>query len=164
MSTLQISNHGPLITASDFWGGPIDRAGKIFASVNAGAIRLLIPALARDMIAAARQSSHAVLSRGPWPAMGLADAVEIMWEDGSDDPYALHLSPESFDLLPGEPDAGREWIASWPRSICFPFLSCGTVFSSGLRARSSSKTAAGSVGVAHITRLPRQPSLNGDRS
>lgn len=44
--------------------------------------------------------------------MGLADAVEIVWDDGSDDPFALHLSPESFDLLPGEPPADQEWIVS----------------------------------------------------
>lgn len=35
-----------------------------------------------------------------------------MWEDESDSPFALHLTPESFDLLPGEPEPGREWICS----------------------------------------------------
>jgi hypothetical protein len=33
-----------------------------------------------------------------------------MWDDGSDSPYAVHLTPESFDLLPGEPERGREWV------------------------------------------------------
>jgi hypothetical protein len=37
------------------------------------------------------------------------EAIEIMWEDGSESPYALHLTPESFDLLPAEPPPGREW-------------------------------------------------------
>jgi len=32
-----------------------------------------------------------------------------MFEDFSDSPYALHLTPESFDLLPAEPEAGRDW-------------------------------------------------------
>jgi hypothetical protein len=36
--------------------------------------------------------------------------VEILFDDGTDSPFALHLSPESFDLLPAEPPAGREWV------------------------------------------------------
>ena len=50
-----------------------------------------------------RESRECVLSRGPWPAAGLADAVEILFDDDSEEPYALHLPPESFDLLPARP-------------------------------------------------------------
>jgi hypothetical protein len=32
--------------------------------------------------------------------------------DRSHSPFALHLTPESFDLLPGEPEAGGEWVLS----------------------------------------------------
>jgi hypothetical protein len=46
------------------------------------------------------------------PLKHAAEAVEILWEDGSDSPFALHLTPESFDSLPAEPEAGREWIIS----------------------------------------------------
>jgi hypothetical protein len=35
-----------------------------------------------------------------------------MFDDGSDSPFALHLTPESFDMLPGEPTPGREWVCS----------------------------------------------------
>lgn len=111
MSIIQINNHGQLITSTNYWELPI--AGKVFCSVNAGAIRLLVPRTMRRIIDDMRcGSTHAVLSRGSWPAMGLPDAVEIMLEDGSDDPFALHLSPESFDFLPAEPAAGKEWTLS----------------------------------------------------
>ena len=53
-----------------------------------------------------------MLSRGPWPNAGLKEGIEIMWEDGTDAPLAIHLSPESFDLLPAEPSPGKEWIVS----------------------------------------------------
>jgi hypothetical protein len=40
-----------------------------------------------------------------------------MWEDGSVNPYAWHLSTNGFDALPAEP-AGREWfIALWFREV-----------------------------------------------
>lgn len=110
MSIIEISNHGQLITATNYWSLPMEAAGKVFCSVNAGAIRVLVPRVHRRIIDEMRRGSkYAVLSRGPWPAMELADAVEIMLEDGSDDPFALHLSPESFDLLPGEPPKDKEW-------------------------------------------------------
>lgn len=109
---IEITNHGPLILSSTFWGSPHEQAGKLFVSPNAGAIRVLIPSQHRGIIEECRQSRYAVLSRGPWPEMGLADAVEIMFEDGSDSPFALHLSPESFGGMPGEPEAGREWVVA----------------------------------------------------
>jgi hypothetical protein len=42
----------------------------------------------------------------------IVEGVEIMWDDGSDSPYAMHLADESFDLLPGEPEVGREWVCA----------------------------------------------------
>jgi hypothetical protein len=112
MDAIHTQNHGPLILSSTYWGSELERAGKLFVSVNGGAIRILMPASARSMIEDMRGSQYAVLSRGPWPAMKLPEAVEIMFEDGSDNPFALHLSPESFGLLPAEPPQGREWIVS----------------------------------------------------
>ena len=112
MSVITISNHGPLIASTNYWSLAMEEAGKIFVSVNAGAVRVLVPRAHRRIIEDMRAAKHAVLSRGPWPQMGLADAVEILFDDGTDDPFALHLSPESFDLLPAAPDAGKEWVVS----------------------------------------------------
>lgn len=113
---LRITNHGPLIKSTNYWDLAMEEAGKIFASVNAGAIRILVPRVHRRIIEDMRTARECVLSRGPWPAMSLPDAVEILFDDGGTDPFALHLSPESFDLLPAEPEAGREWVVSvWDR-------------------------------------------------
>jgi hypothetical protein len=105
-------NHGPLIVSSTFWGSDLDRAGKIYVSVNAGAVRVLLPASARPLVNELRAAEYAILSRGPWPEVGAAEAVEILWEDHTDSPFAWQLTAASFDLLPGEPDAGREWVIS----------------------------------------------------
>lgn len=109
---IQVSNHGPLITSTNYWNSDLATAGKVFCSVNAGAIRVLMPRSRWGDLNDMRASKYCVLSRGPWPSERKSEAVEIMWEDNSDAPYALHLTPESFDLLPAEPEAGREWICS----------------------------------------------------
>ena len=109
---IETRNHGQLILASSYWGSEHELAGKLFVSVNAGAVRVLIPRALRGIIEECRASRYAILSRGPWPEMSLPDAVEILFEDGSQSPYALTFAPESFDLLPGEPDSGREWVVA----------------------------------------------------
>ena len=36
---IQITNHGPLILSSNYWDSDLARAGKVWCSVNAGAVR-----------------------------------------------------------------------------------------------------------------------------
>ena len=112
MAIITVTNHGPLILATSYWDSEVEAAGKLWCSCNAGAIRVLVPRSRRSIIPECRTAEYAVLSRGPWPEMRQPDAVEIMWEDGSDSPFALYLAPESFDLLPAEPPPDREWIVS----------------------------------------------------
>lgn len=112
MGLITVSNHGPLILATNYWESEYAAAGKVFCSVNAGAIRVLLPPSSYPWLADMRTAKYCVLSRGPWWQGLSREAVEIMWEDGSDSPFALHLTSDSFDLLPGEPDPGREWVCS----------------------------------------------------
>jgi hypothetical protein len=107
---IEVSNHGPLLTATNFWESPLAERGLIFCSVNAGAIRVLLPPARYGDLNDMRPARYCILTRGPWPEQGKAEGIEIMWEDGTDAPYALHLTPESFDLLPAEPEPGREWV------------------------------------------------------
>lgn len=109
---IAITNHGPLITSTNFWGSDLALAGKVFVSVNAGAIRVLLPPSRYADLSDMRAAKQCVLSRGPWPAAHAEEAVELLWDDGSDEPYSLQLTRESFDLLPAEPEPGREWVVS----------------------------------------------------
>ena len=47
---IETVNHGPLILSSTFWGSDYEQAGKLFVSVNAGAIRVMVPRSQRGMI------------------------------------------------------------------------------------------------------------------
>lgn len=110
---LEIRNHGPLILSTNYWGSDHERAGKIVASVNAGAVRLLVPRKHADIVGDLRSSKHVILSRGPWPQGGATDAVEFLFDDGTSDPFSIHLGASSFvDFLPGAPEPGREWVVS----------------------------------------------------
>jgi hypothetical protein len=106
---IEVQNHGPLLLSTNYWESPLAERGLVFCSVNAGAIRLLLPPQRYGDLAEMRTGKFCVLSRGPWPAERKPEAIEIMCEDGSDTPYSLHLTPESFDLLPAEPESGKEW-------------------------------------------------------
>lgn len=111
---LAVENHGPLITSSNYWQSAACKAGKIIVSVNAGAIRILLPPTANDLVTDCQTCRYVVLSRGPWPAADRPDAFEFMFEDNTDSPVAFHLSVESFAglIVPTDPPKGQEWVVS----------------------------------------------------
>lgn len=114
MDLLTISNQGPDILASNYWGSELDQAGKFYFSCNAGAIRMLVPQAETRALAEWRTAEYLILSRGPWPKLGVHDAIELLFEDHSDAPYAMHFTAASFDFLPGPPEPGQQWtFAAW---------------------------------------------------
>jgi hypothetical protein len=116
MNFLRIDNYGPRILACNFWGSNVERAGKLYVSLNAGAFRLLLPAALESAVSKMATGHGVAVSRGPWPAMRLGDALEILFDDGTPDPFALHLSPESFDRLPAPGDVAGDWVCTaWTR-------------------------------------------------
>ena len=42
------------------------------------------------------------MSRGPWPEQQRAEAIEILFEDGSDSPYVIQIGTEQIDRLPAD--------------------------------------------------------------
>lgn len=111
MSNIVTTNHGPLIVSSTYWGHAIEEAGKVWISTNAGAIRVLVPRVMRRIIEDMRSAEYVICSRGPWPAAGRDDAIELLFEDKTDNPFSLHAGPESVDLFPGDPGE-NEWVCS----------------------------------------------------
>lgn len=113
MTIIATSNDGPRIVSSTYWGSPHERAGKIHCSCNAGAIRVLLPRSMAHLVDEMSTARHIVVSRGPWPEEAKEDAVELLFDDGSESPFALHLGAESWALLPGDPGAGSWSLSIW---------------------------------------------------
>ena len=104
---LHIENDGQLITATDYWTSLLASRGLVYCSVNAGAIRVLLPPDRYSDLKKMRGAEYCILSHGPWQGQ---EGIEIMWEDHSDSPYALDLPAEAFNVLPDKLPAGREWV------------------------------------------------------
>ena len=117
MSTyLIVDNDGPLVVSSNYWDLPECAMGKVLLTVNAGAFRLLLPPAAEGALEDMRAAKICVVSRGPWPAAGLADALEVLFDDSTDSPYAIHTAPAASDRLPLDSDAAGEWtLTAWTR-------------------------------------------------
>jgi hypothetical protein len=113
---LRIDNDGPRILATNHWGSAVERAGKFSVSLNAGAFRLLVPASHEHIVSEMATGVGVAVRRGPWRALRLADAFEILFDDGTPDPFVLPLTPESFGRLPAPGDvAGRLVFSVWTR-------------------------------------------------
>jgi hypothetical protein len=107
-----IENHGALILSTDYWQTDAAKAGKVYCSCNAGTVRILLPNSQRRMVDDMRSAKYVILSRGPWKAMQRDEAVELLFEDETQEPFSMHLSVESFDMLPAKPMDGQEWVVS----------------------------------------------------
>jgi hypothetical protein len=109
---LEIRSHGPLILSTNFWGSPHERAGKLCVSTNAGAFRVLVPASQEGFLSDMLTAVGCAVSRGPWPAEGRTDAVEILFDDATTHPFFFLLSIDSLDRLPTAEDTAGEWVLS----------------------------------------------------
>lgn len=113
---LTIINSGQAIASTNYWDGEHARAGLLYLSWNAGAGRLLIPDAAKGILREFRGASKVLVSRGPWTDQGGREALELLWEDGSDDPFCVHLITEQCDrLIPQEQQGGGFVITAWTR-------------------------------------------------
>jgi hypothetical protein len=116
MTTLQIKNHGQAIVASNYWDSELANDGNAFLSVNAGAFRLMLPDNQLAALADMRTGKLVIISRGPWPAQQRDDAIEVLFDDDSDSPFAIHIGTEQIDRLPLDANVGQQVTCTvWTR-------------------------------------------------
>jgi hypothetical protein len=109
---LTIQSDGPRIISTNYWESEPARAGAFFVSTNSGTFRLLLPSQLEASLAAMRTAKEVIISRGPWPHAHRADALELLFEDNSDTPFALHVGIEQVDRMPLDTDAGRQCMCT----------------------------------------------------
>jgi hypothetical protein len=103
-----ISNHGKLIESTNYWTSSYAQNGKVYFSVNAGCVRLLLPdsfSIDDDVLVGTK---YIIISRG---TLRGKDAYEVLFEDRSHNPFAIHTLVNQWDRLIAETEDGRSDIA-----------------------------------------------------
>ena len=112
----QVINDGQRIVETNYFDSPHAKAGYCFLTWNAGAARLLLPDSMAASIKDMQGAMYVVVSRGPWLAQGKRDALELLFEDSSDNPYCIHLVTEQTDrMLPEDNQGGGFVVTVWTR-------------------------------------------------
>lgn len=108
----RVENNGPDIISTNYWDSEHASKGLFYLSINAGAFRLLVPDAALHVIPEMLTGREAIVSRGPWNAHGGREAIEILFEDGTDAPYSVCLLTEQCDRLPAPRDRNKSFLLS----------------------------------------------------
>jgi hypothetical protein len=111
-SLITIKNDGQEIVETNYWASDYFMRGAVYLSINAGAFRLLVPSQIPidDMVAA----DEVIVTRGAWPEAGKHEALELMFEDYSDNPYCIHIGSEQIDRPPADSDRHKSFVfAIW---------------------------------------------------
>lgn len=113
---ITISNRGQAILSTDYWGSEHASRGYFYLSWNAGAGRLLVPDAQKPALREMKGAREVIVSRGPWPEAQGREGLELLWEDGSDNPFCIHLLAEQTDrLIPEYQQGGGFVVTAWTR-------------------------------------------------
>ncbi len=105
-------NKGQALAGTNFWDSDHARAGYFFLSWNAGAARLLVPDSQKSVIREMK-SRYVIISRGRYEDR---EALEVLFEDGTDTPYSMLIGAEMTDRLIPEADQGGGLVVTiWTR-------------------------------------------------
>ena len=113
-AALKIVNNGPEIIETNYFESDYARRGAFYLSINAGVFRLLVPTINEPAISEFQTAREIIISRGPWPAQERTEAIELLFDDHTDNPYSIHMGIEQIDRLPPSQDAGKPWqFSAW---------------------------------------------------
>jgi len=116
MTLLEIRNRGQAILSTNYWDSDHAKAGYFYLSWNAGAGRLLVPDSQKATLRKMKGAREVIVSRGPWLDQGGREALELLWEDGSDSPFCIRLVAEQTDrLIPDTDQGGGFVVTAWTR-------------------------------------------------
>lgn len=103
MDMLAVENNGREIVSTNYWELGTD---KFLFSVNAGALRVLVPAGREGDAREMATGKVAVLSIGKDKRFGY-ERAHLMFDDGSSSPFAVETNLTAFDRLPERRDDGK---------------------------------------------------------
>lgn len=109
---LEITNRGGDILYTNYFDSLQAKAGQIFVSWNASTARVLVPDAELWMINELHSVSECIISRGK---MKGNDALELLFEDGSDSPFVIFMGMDQTDRVITN-DGKSFMVAVWTRT------------------------------------------------
>lgn len=109
---IKIENDGPAIVRTDYWGSVHAARCLFFLSWNASTARLLVPDSQLPLVDEMRTGRIVIISRGPLQGI---DSLELMFDDDSDSPFALHIDMRQTDRAIAD-DGKRFNVVAWGRA------------------------------------------------
>lgn len=107
---LEITNDGPGIVSTNFWDLDLNKRGKYYFSLNAGAVRMLVP----DLLLNTLKTEFSLANRVVFKRAG--QAINVILDDGTRDPFTFQCDVKSVDRLPPATDDGKECtFTAWTR-------------------------------------------------
>lgn len=106
---MRVVNDGPRVAQTDYWSTPHARHGLLYLTINAGAIRLLVPNPTAYMLAELPPiGTRATLARGN-------GIYRLALHDRPADPYVLEIDVRQADRRIPKSDTGRTVPLVWYR-------------------------------------------------
>ena len=107
-SMIMTRNENQFLVSTNYWDTEHSKSGLFYLSWNAGAARLLIPDSQKHLIEEMKKAQYAIISRGFWEERNNRDALEVLFEDGSEAPFSIQLCAVQCDRLLPVSDHGGD--------------------------------------------------------
>ena len=106
LGVISVGNNGPRLVSTNYFDTPRAQQGYLFASWNAGALRLLVPDNQVHAVAEMRPAKNVVVTRGHHAAYGV-ELFEILFDDDTVSPFMVLLDPNNSDRQVGQENHGK---------------------------------------------------------
>lgn len=106
LGVLSIINDGQRVLETNYFDMPQAQQGFLYATWNAGALRLLVPDNQVHVLPDMQSARNIVVTKGHHFAYGL-ELFEILFDDGTDEPFAVLLDPHNSDRQVGQESHGK---------------------------------------------------------
>ena len=105
---LVIRNDNEKIAETNYWETELSQHGIFYMTLNAGYYRLLVPETDVNFVKEVLNASRVIISQGNTDQLDPPNdnAFEVVFEDGTDNPYALLMRRDNWDRNPAVEDTG----------------------------------------------------------
>lgn len=105
---IKIINDGKKIKDTNYFDTEHAKNDFVYFSFNAGCARLLLPDGLKNYLNDIKTAKYVIISLGNWQDHN-RQGIELLFEDGSDSPFSIHLATEQCDRTLTQKDDKKEF-------------------------------------------------------